>query len=154
MYKKEYPPLLSEGFKEIKIWQLDSVFLEPFGENQHRKYLIDRFKAFISEFEVLNLSAEIWIDGSFCTRKPEPKDIDVVFLIDRNEIDSLDERGKIIFESLLMQRDEVIVRYGIDVYFIDRNNETEKEKWIETYGFDASHLNTKGIYQINILKNV
>jgi len=154
MYKKEYPPLLSEGFKEIKIWQLDSVFLEPFGENQHRKYLIDRFKAFISEFEVLNLSAEIWIDGSFCTRKPEPKDIDVVFLIDRNEIDSLDERGKIIFESLLMQRDEVIVRYGIDVYFIDRNNETEKEKWIETYGFDAGHLNTKGIYQINILKNV
>lgn len=79
MYKKEYEPLLENGFKEIALWQLDSHFLEPFGENEHRKYLINRLNAFISEFLSLSIDAEIWIDGSFTTLKPEPQDIDVVF---------------------------------------------------------------------------
>lgn len=154
MYKREYQPLLTEGFKEIAIWQLDGFFLDPFTENEQRKYLIERFNAFISEFTTLGLNAELWIDGSFTTIKPEPQDIDVLFLIDRTKVDELDIRRANLFQKLLMNREEVKARYQLDVYFIDINDIQEKEKWIETYGFDSTKLNSKGIYKINLQQDV
>lgn len=148
MYKKEYKPLFEKGFKQIALWQLDSTFLEPFEENEHRKYLIDRLNAFINEFQFLGLEAEIWIDGSFSTHKPEPQDIDVVFLLDQNAVSSLDSKKEDLFHELFMKREEVRVRYSLDVYFIDKDDDDEKQKWISTYGFDSRKMNSKGIYKI------
>ena len=150
MYKREYPPLLSEGFKEISIWQLDSIFLEPFSEGERRRYLIDRLNAFISEFLSLGLNSELWIDGSFSTTKIEPQDIDILFLIDKNQVDNLDKRKAQLFEKLLFNREEVKARYSLDVYFIDISDIAEQQKWIEAYGFDSKKLNTEGIYKILI----
>lgn len=154
MYKKEYVPLLEKGFKQIALWQLDNIFLEPFGENEQRKQLIDRLKAYLSEFSYLGLNAEVWIDGSFSTLKPEPEDIDVVFLLDESEINSLTDRKLKLFEELFLNRDIVKARYSVDVYFIDRNDEIEKQKWITTYGFDSRKINSKGIYKIQLSKDV
>jgi hypothetical protein len=154
MYKREYEPLFEDGFKQIALWQLDAVFLEPFGENEQRKQLINRFNAYLSEFFSLGINAELCIDGSFSTRKPEPEDIDVVFLLDVNEINNLKDRKLKLFEELFLNREKVKVRYLVDVYFIDRNDEIEKQKWITTYGFDTQKMNSKGIYKIQLPKDV
>lgn len=150
MYKKEYKPLFEKGFKQIALWQLDSTFLEPFEENEHRKYLIDRLNAFINEFQFLGLEAEIWIDGSFSTHKPEPQDIDVVFLLDQKAVASLDSKKEKLFQELFMKREEVRVRYSLDVYFIDKDDMEDKQKWISTYGFDSRKMNSKGIYKLEL----
>jgi hypothetical protein len=154
MYKKEYVPLLEKGFKEIALWQLDSIFLDPFGENDQRKQLINRLNAYISEFLYLNLNAELWIDGSFTTHKPEPQDIDVVFLLDVSEISDLDEKKQKLFKELFINREIIKARYSVDVYFIDKNDESDKQNWITTYGFDTKKLNSKGIYKIQFTKDV
>lgn len=154
MYKKEYGPLFEKGFQEIGLWQLDVLFLEPFKGQEQRKYLIDRFVAFIHEFQFLGLEAEIWIDGSFTTHKPEPQDIDVLFLLNANDVNALNEKKASVFEELFVKREHIKARYSLDVYFIDINDEEEKNKWILTYGFDSSNLNSKGIYKIKILRNV
>lgn len=154
MYKREYEPLLENGFKQIALWQLDTIFLEPFGENEQRKQLINRLNAYLSEFLYLGLNAELWIDGSFSTHKPEPQDIDVVFLLDENEIQNLNDRKQKLFEELFLNREIIKARYSVDVYFIDKNDETEKQKWIITYGFDTKKINSKGIYKIQLLKDV
>lgn len=154
MYKKEYDPLLEYGFKEIALWQIDSIFLEPFGENEQRKRLINRFNAYLNEFSYLGINAELWIDGSFSTIKPEPEDIDVVFLLDDNEVNNLKDRKLKLFEDLFLDREMVKARYSVDVYFIDRNDEIEKQKWITTYGFDSRKINSKGIYKIQLSKDV
>lgn len=154
MYRREYEPLIENGFKQIALWQLDTVFLEPFGENEHRKYLINRLSAYISEVLSLGLNTEIWIDGSFSTYKPDPQDVDVVFLFDENEIHDLNDRKKQLFEELFLKRELIKARYSVDVYFIDRNDENEKQKWITTYGFDSKKINSKGIYKIQLPKDV
>lgn len=154
MYKREYEPLLENGFKQIALWQLDIIFLEPFGENEQRKQLINRLNAYVSEFLYLGLNAELWIDGSFSTHKPEPQDIDVVFLLDENEIHNLSDRKQKLFEELFLNREIIKARYSVDVYFIDRNDEIEKQKWISTYGFDSRKINSKGIYKIQLAKDV
>jgi hypothetical protein len=150
MYKKEYKPLFDKGFKQIALWQLDSTFLEPFEDNEHRKYLIDRLNAFINEFQFLGLEAEIWIDGSFSTHKPEPQDVDVVFLLDQKAVASLDSKKEQLFQELFMKREEVRVRYSLDVYFIDKDDVEDKQKWISTYGFDSRKMNSKGIYKLEL----
>lgn len=154
MYKREYEPLLENGFKQIALWQLDTVFLEPFGENEQRKYLINRLCAYLSEVLSLGLNTEVWIDGSFSTHKPEPQDIDVVFLLDKDEVQNLNDRKQKLFEELFTKRELIKARYSVDVYFIDRNDEIEKQKWITIYGFDSKKLNSKGIYKIQLPKNV
>lgn len=154
MYKREYEPLLENGFKQIALWQLDTVFLEPFGENEQRKYLINRLSAYLSEVLSLGLNTEVWIDGSFSTHKPEPQDVDVVFLLDEDEVQNLNDRKQKLFEELFTKRELIKARYSVDVYFIDRNDEIEKQKWITTYGFDSKKLNSKGIYKIQLPKNV
>nr|WP_262902743.1 hypothetical protein [Flavobacterium hibisci] len=108
----------------------------------------------MSEFFSLGLNAELWIDGSFSTHKPEPEDIDVVFLLDQNEIEHLNDRKQKLFEELFLNRENIKVRYLVDVYFIDRNDEIEKQKWITTYGFDTRKMNSKGIYKIQLSKDV
>jgi hypothetical protein len=150
MYKKEYKPLFEKGFQQIALWQLDSTFLEPFEDNEQRKYLIDRLKAFINEFQFLGLKAEIWIDGSFSTHKPEPQDIDVVFLLDQKAVAGLDSKKAQLFNDLFMKREEVRARYSLDVYFIDKDDEEDKQNWISTYGFDSRKMNSKGIYKIEL----
>lgn len=150
MYKKEYKPLFEEGFKQIALWQLDATFLDPFNDNEHRKYLIDRLNAFINEFQYLGLEAEIWIDGSFTTHKPEPQDIDVVFLLDQEAVTKLDSKKEKLFRELFMNREEVKARYSIDIYFIDKDDEEDKQNWISTYGFDSRKMNSKGIYKIKL----
>ncbi|PWA07550.1 DUF6932 family protein [Flavobacterium laiguense] len=154
MYKREYEPLLENGFKQIALWQLDKVFLEPFEENEQRQYLINRLSAYISEVLSLGLNAELWIDGSFSTYKPEPQDVDVVFLLDENEIEHLSDRKQKLFEELFLNREIIKARYSVDVYFIDQNDEIEKQKWIATYGFDSRKINSKGIYKIQLPKDV
>ena len=105
--KREYPAILSEGFQQIGIWELDKYFLIPFGNNEHRKKLIDRLQVYLNDFLALGIEAEVWIDGSFTTQKPEPEDIDMVFLLNRSDIDNLTGNKAVFFESLLLQRDEV-----------------------------------------------
>jgi len=154
MYKREYSPLFDSGFREIALWQLDEVFLSPFGENEQRKYLIDRIQAFINEFQALGIDSEVWIDGSFSTLKPDPVDVDIVFLFEKEDIDGLDHNKQELFMDLFQNREKVRTRFSIDVYYIDKNNIEEQQRWIETFGFDTRKLNSKGIFKIILKKNV
>jgi hypothetical protein len=148
--KREYPAILSEGFQQIGIWELDKYFLIPFGNNEHRKKLIDRLQVYLNDFLALGIEAEVWIDGSFTTQKPEPEDIDMVFLLNRSDIDNLTGNKAVFFESLLLQRDEVRSRYHVDVYYIDRDDPSEVKKWQNNFGYDARKLGTKGIFKIHL----
>ncbi|MDZ4822761.1 MAG: hypothetical protein SH856_04835 [Flavobacteriales bacterium] len=152
--KREYPALLPDRFQEIGLWQLDKFFLEPFGNNEHRRQLINRLQVFMSEVQALGVGTEVWIDGSFTTEKPEPDDVDMVFLMNREDIDNLPEAKAAFFQSLFMQRDEVRSRYHLDVYFIDKDDRDEVEKWTENFGKDARKLNSKGIFKIQIKPGV
>lgn len=154
MSKKEYLPILKDGFKEIGLWELDNYFLNPFGEDNHqRKYLINRLQEYLNDFSSIGIEAEVWIDGSFTTFKPEPVDIDVAFLLDKNIIDKLPDRKAIIFEELLMDRSHVLARYSCDVYLVDRSSEEEINEWIKTFGTDYNNINSKGIFKLMLRPN-
>ena len=149
-----YPPLLAEGFQEIKLWQLDALFLEPFAGQEaaaeRRKYLIDRFRLWLDEFAALGLSADIWLDGSFTTHKPEPSDMDIVVIVDFAAVDALSDRAKTMFDQLLNERGIVRIRWGCDVYFIDQADKEQLAYWRDTFGRDSRSLQQKGLYHLRV----
>lgn len=150
MIPREYPPLFAEGFRDIGIWQLDEIFLKPFGEDSPRRELIDRFRSYLRLFEPLPIPIEIWIDGSFATYKPEPADIDIVIVVSNPDLDNFTIIQFALFDELTASNSSMKNRYGCDFYIIDGYDEGQIQKWKHIFGTDRSNVNSKGIYRIKL----
>jgi hypothetical protein len=76
--KREYPPLLPEGVHPVDVDGLHALCVTPFRDSPIRAMLFNQFRGLIERLSELNVSAEVWVNGSFLTRKPNPRDVDVV----------------------------------------------------------------------------
>ncbi|WP_373514238.1 hypothetical protein [Persicitalea sp.] len=146
--------MLDSGFKQIAIWQLDSCFLTPFGEEgaARRLHLITQLRRFLDELFKLGIPLEIWIDGSFTTQKPLPDDVDLVVWASESDAESLSPELFKLFDHLLdiHNNDQIKIRYDVDVYLADPGSEEERTKWLDEFGFDRSGINQKGIFTLLI----
>ena len=58
-------------------------FVEAFPNSPTRLLIFEEYKRYLSDFQTLITGNFIqWIDGSFVTQKSNPRDIDIVTLID------------------------------------------------------------------------
>ena len=148
----DYAPLLADGFQEIGIWQLDQCFLEPFKESYRRLHLIRQLSRFLNELQKLGIPLEVWIDGSFTTRKPEPKDVDIVVWVNLADAEALDSRRLLLFDQMLHidNHERVKILYDVDVNLANVGNTKDHAYWLELFGSDRSKLNTKGIYTLSL----
>lgn len=146
--KTEYPPLYPAGFKDIDISDFEKVFIEPFDEKDRREYLTERFHCLIEKFKEIGLSAELWIDGSFSTEKPEPDDIDMIFFIDNNDLKTLplDKQGLLMEIS---SRGVSRTRYNCDVFILPVPNHEMRSYWRGWFGFTREE-EPKGIIRLYI----
>jgi hypothetical protein len=111
---------------EIIISNLEE-FRNTFVFNQQRTALFDTYLDFLEDVKKLDLGSFFqWIDGSFVTRKPFPKDIDLVTFIDF--------KTHKLKNSRLQLLKETYKHYGIDVYF-------------ESYYPDSHPFHAKYLYQ-------
>src|ERR1700676_3031730 len=82
-------PLFPPGFHDLSIDSLYSVFVEPFPGSLNRPRLLKGLEEIISILLGFPLTAEIWINGSFSTRKNDPGDVDVLILTNIAQLNSL-----------------------------------------------------------------
>lgn len=103
-------------------------------------------------FKRIGINAEIWLDGSFSTRKEEPEDIDVLFLFDEGDIENLPIPQNAILNQLFDLR-VCKMRYQIDLIVVSSSNTEEIEYYKNLFGF-GWNKNEKGIprikYEVNI----
>lgn len=150
MREIEYPPLLASGFKDIPETDLYSEFVSPFnyGAKDHRNNLLLDFVNFLNEFKTLNLNAEIWIDGSFITKAPDPDDVDVVFYFDIDKVEALDATKRSVFEKLFKNRKFIKNVYKVEVFYGRRNHATDYAKWQKDFGTCYDNSSPKGIFRL------
>ena len=149
MREKEYPPLLLNGFKDIKEDDLHSEFVQPFNDgHNHRTNLLIDFGRFLNQFKALGIKAEIWIDGSFTTEAPDPSDVDVVFYFNPEEVDSLQGEKKQLFERLFTERKFIRNLYKVEVHYATKGNEDDYRQWQKTYGTFYDNVTPKGIFRL------
>jgi len=142
----DYPGLFQPGFYDISLDEFNKAFVEPFQDSERRTYLSNRFFALIDKFKEIGISAEIWIDGSFATKKPNPGDIDMIFFVNPEQLDNLSlEKKEIIIE--LNKREISKIRYQCDVFIIPNNDYNNRSYWRGWFGFSRDE-SPKGIARI------
>lgn len=149
MREKEFPPLLANGFKDIAEEDLYTEFVKPFNQqDDYRDHLLNKFISYLKEFKSLNITAEIWIDGSFATMAPDPNDIDVVFYFNSNEVDNLVDEKKEKFQRLFISRKFMLNLYSVEVHYAQKGNEQDYQQWQRTFGTYYDNITPKGIFRM------
>jgi len=149
MRGQEHPPLLPNGFKDIREEDLHKEFVRPFNHGyDHRNNLLIGFGQFLNEFKELGIQAEVWIDGSFVTEAPDPSDVDVVFYFVPSEIDKLPAEKKEKFERLFKNRRFMKNLYQVEVFYGEIGNDADYADWRQVFGTSYDNTAPKGIYRL------
>lgn len=101
--------LLPYGLHE---YTLDEV-VEQFTFTAERQWLLSELRKFIPQSSIAAASHELWIDGSYAETKPEPNDIDVLFVQHREKLtpEALTEIAKLSRPEF---RERLKTHHGID----------------------------------------
>lgn len=142
----EHAPLFPAGLHDFTEHELDNHFLSAFSESTTRPALITGLRAFLASLRNVGIAFEIWLDGSFCTEKINPNDIDLVVFADEKQVNSLDDSNKRYLAGLL---DRITSRrkFGCDVLFAPAGDMNLRSYWRGWYGFDR-HERPKGMVKI------
>lgn len=100
MQNEEEMALLSAGLHRMSIEKLEELAVIPFPKSERRAFLLQGFQklfVIVRSFSFLN---EIWVDGSYMTKKNNPSDIDILLLIDLVKYDSVTKEFARKFEGL------------------------------------------------------
>lgn len=150
--KTDDPPINPSGIKEIGYWELDRYFLTPFTGTQvdssRRLHLVNRLSAYLSLLQGFGIQIEIWVDGSFTTKKQDPDDIDIVVWAYNHEIDTLSPTQFAHFNRLTKDRELVRASYDIDVYVAPKDDPDEIEYWTGEFSKRHKSQYKKGFFKI------
>lgn len=100
--KPDFPPLLAAGIHAHTLSELEAVALAPFGGPglERRIELFSRLKYWIGQLSTVGLSMDVWIDGSFMTHCPMPRDIDLLVVAPENDVNNLPHDVRPTLEQL------------------------------------------------------
>ena len=146
--KPEYAPLFAPGFHDVEEGKLDELFIDPFPDPSVRKDLVENFRSLLNVIRGIGVSAEVWLDGSFATRKPDPVDIDIVIYFDPVELQALDLQHQKTLDELA-DNNKSRMKYKCDLYFALNNRPELRSYWRGWFSFTRTE-EPKGIARIFI----
>lgn len=146
--KPDYPPLFAPGFHDVEEGRLDELFIDPFPEKSVRKDLVENLRSLLDVIRGIGINAEVWLDGSFTTKKPNPADIDIVIYFDPNELQALDLKRQKTLEELA-DNNRSRMKYKCDLYFALNNRQELRSYWRGWFSFNRAE-EPKGIARIFI----
>lgn len=142
----QHAPLFPPGLHSVSETDLDNHFLRAFAASQTRPALIAGLRAFLASLKRVGVGFEVWLDGSFCTEKLDPNDVDLVVFADAHELNRLDPSVQQYLVGLL-DRANSKVKFGCDVMFAPSDNFDARSYWRGWYGFDRNEQ-PKGIAKV------
>src|SRR5690242_1026672 len=80
-HKQEFPPLLPFGFHQMTLAQIRTAFVDNIGGSRRRKPIMEGLEKIVQRLVADAIEADIWVDGSFATKKIDPDDSDILVLI-------------------------------------------------------------------------
>ncbi|MGE8570951.1 MAG: DUF6932 family protein [Acinetobacter amyesii] len=147
-----YPNLLAPGVHKIPLESLESTVLVPFQEKRTRAHLCNRLRVLIQELKAYEVEMILWIDGSLCSKKPHPSDIDIVIFINEDQLNSLSSEKKKELVLFLENRNTIRARYGCDLYFNSMNDTERYHHWRSLFSYNQLS-EAKGFIQIRVNPN-
>lgn len=78
----EFPPLLVEGIHYLTFDEVRAMCVDAFPNSGRRSEICEGIERIANKLCEVGLKCELWLDGSFLTKKPEPGDCDLVLRLD------------------------------------------------------------------------
>lgn len=149
MSKPEFPHLLPAGFHKFTLDDLSKTFVLPFAYSQRRPMLLAGLRAFVLELAALQITGELWFDGSFVCEKNDPEDIDLVVVIDPDPLASFTaEQQAKVFRTL--DNPTARAMFSCDVYCVLSSDAAGVSYWRGWFGFKRDGKTPKGIGFISL----
>ena len=145
--KPTFPPIFSPGLKEIRREDIGKIFLDPTFDSPLRRRLTAQLRSFIAELERLDVHGDLWINGSYATKKPEPGDIDLVMSIPLIIVSAMSEEklDRLNFMTDPENRAYVRARWQVDFYVFERSNIGSRNYYFDLFSRNPDSSNQKGI---------
>ena len=144
----EFEPLLEPGIHDFTKETLEQHFVYAFALQGRRKYLFERFGFLLEKVEEVGMAFEVWVNGSFVTKKEEPDDIDIAFFFDPNQLPTLPPEKFALFNEV-RNIELSKYRYNCDVRFVPNNDMNNRSYWRGWFGYTRSEK-VKGFARISI----
>lgn len=150
--KMIYPCLLNPGVHKIDLTLLEEKVLHPFADKRTRSHLCNRLRELISVLSSFRVEMIIWLDGSLCSLKPHPSDIDLVIFFNQNDLNNLETFDTDKLLNLLENRDSLRARYGCDLYFESMDDLKQFHYWRSQFSYNQLQ-EAKGFIQLRVNSN-
>lgn len=148
---------LDGGINKIEDLQnIKKLLVEDFPSSKTRKRNFDSFMEFLESLKS-GVFTKAWIDGSFCSEKIDPNDIDCILFIDPettedeyiNEIQANHDSYKDSYLDVFITVDKDKVEITQETIEFYRNADYQEKYWMGQFGFDRNGR-PKGIIEINL----
>ncbi|MCV9384872.1 hypothetical protein OE564_22975 [Aeromonas hydrophila] len=147
-----YRPLHPQGFLDLTLADIHGFFVAPFSGSLQRPLLAQNLVRYIQLLGAIltphSVSFEVWIDGSFCTDKVDPNDVDILVCCSGSEFNAIPAVDQQAFIALI-DNQAAKVNFSIDVYFCPNENIQNRSYWRGWFLFDRNE-NPKGIARVAI----
>lgn len=123
---------------------LEKVILQGALATQRRIKLYSGLRDYLQALTGTGVRVEVWIDGSFCTTKPEPGDVDIVIFLHADSADQL-EKDSPNGLDVLVDTELTLLRYEVELYVEIFGDDIKASYWRGKFGFYADNTTPKGI---------
>lgn len=150
-HKQTHPAIYKDGgFKKLSIEQIDDVFIDHQSDSPRRKLLAAHLRLFIQKLQSLGVTGELWIDGSFSTKNPNPSDIDVLLVISESTLEKMSDANYEELDTLADDRQYVRTRWNCDFYVVESSDIGSRKYYEDWFSRNPDEFNRKGIPVINL----
>lgn len=129
--------------------ELEELCVSAFDEGrEHWQDMFERFRLYIEDIADLGVDIPLlWVDGSFLTKKPRPADIDMVVILNRHDVQQLDDRKveqaqELLHGGFVVDRKE---RYAVDAFLVYQDREDALALYEKRFGTARDGETEKGI---------
>ena len=142
-----YPPIFPPGLHEMTMDKLEATFVAPGFDTPLRRRLTTQFRLFVSVLANLGVRGEIWINGSYATKKPDPRDVDVALSMSPVALTALtdEHRRRLGYYGAEEGRPYVRNQWQVDFYIFNSSNPQRCEYFRVLFSNNPDQANPKGI---------
>lgn len=146
---REWPALLPAGLHDTDLQAIEQRCVNTFTKSNARPRIFAGLRLLLQTLREMGLKGEIWLDGSFLTEKPEPSDVDLLFVADSAALAQTYARHAATLEALF-SRGEARALYLCDAYCCTQDDANKLSYWRGWFGFFRDGSRAKGIARINL----
>ena len=123
----EYEPLLPPGRHPHDLEDLTGLCVEPFAGSPTRSRIMQGLRDVHARLERTGVPGEMWVNGSFLTRKPDPEDADIVVCLPPGPL------SPAAAETLEWLQEDLKPTHMCDTYAFVRYGEGDRDYWFGEY---------------------